>query len=656
MDPYLPASESYLQRSRGGPEAENIANFRSKYLFFNVIRFLLSTCLRYPSFISIKQLFHMQTSPATLPLLLLKNEILLLDHSELEECKTILKEPKSSYTTLVILVYCYYLIKNSYYIIWSAHTYPLQWDFFVAEHSANVDGWTQLACLKTNCTTMGGDSDDGESHLSRAWKEPILNKLLLLPSFRICLKKLALIYPPATDIGFLALFVYPSSNAILFTAGLLLPLIYWIIPTFNASIMFVLSPKLTRRLFVTKSRGFIRDLNESFVNFLHVDLSSVEHESHPKLVNYHLPSIYIRQYPCKRKLNPSSILPSIRTEWWRYQIVGAYRACYLFVIGGFVGFLVGSLLSINYFKAEKQALMIRFQEIMKASGCSMWIADDLGIIGEEIDLSRVDLSWKLIATLETLLLVITCSISLAAIIACYYLTVCELNCWLNELKESTKLLVELTSLLPEQSRKRETTMQLDLLQATEEALVEISESVGRSFRGRTHFKFGLLLITQKVVVGDNIGTIGDLFGSSLNTKVFYQMRSLSLVNLALTKVGSDPSMNAIDRDSVLEATISILMDRLYLSYHLFMDLVRHASKSIGALIILSNLMIYCLVVGAVIYSRYIANFSTFLFFYLIVCLSAVNLYMYHATNFHSNVSELNFERFTSTDQYGLNNL
>lgn len=514
--------------------------------------------------------------------------------------------------------YLIYFLRNVYFSWWS---YELQDGRRARATIYTTNGsvhYTQLGCLSTNCSTFGvQETEDGLPMR----QDDVAAQLLMLPLFRICHPRLSFLYPPATDMGKLALLLFPASNTFVLIYCIMLPIWQTIFKSSSDSVLFIMAPRLSRRLTMLRMRGSIKELNSPSLMKGSVYLPGEKHSS----AKFFPEPLFIT----RASLTP--LLPAIRTEWWRKSIVRAYFYSFVYLlIGALVGPVIFIIL-INEKKSDTRELMNRYQKYTGVHNCSILVQDR----GEEAPLlmQDINLDWQLAHSVEHFILGFLNVTGLTALLIYYYLNIGELTCWLRELEHNTLILVELTSLL---KCSRDTTFpgrpQTRMTPVPARTLAEMITYSISNFIMRTEFMFGAILRTRMLP-----GPSNTTLGPKLSNKISYQQLATDMIKIAVGGKGrSAVAHNA--SEGQLASIVCGQMEYLNVSYKLFLESIRAVSRSIESLLVASNLLIYGLILSGIFYAGVKASTSVFMINYILMCMCCATMYIYLAARFWSSVS------------------
>lgn len=476
-------------------------------------------------------------------------------------------------------------------------------------------------CITSNCSRLSKESQ-------------LFDDFTKIPMFAICNQKVNAFYAPITDgIGPVGLLIHYTFALFALMAGFILPLVLVITPNENESIMFVVAPEVTVQLVLNRGRKLLSDLSNSYIQYgsiwiyrmmrvqekYLIDISKHRQTNAP--ISAHKLHFDPKSY-LERVLKTSSLgsnlndelseyvrdcLPLIRSDWWRYRSAFVYcLASFLLLSGLFsYGFLCTLYFQFNI--GFKKDLLREFSIEMSNQRCALW-TDDENII----DLKHTDiLEWSFYSMVENISAIIGLFCNISTIITYYYLSHCELNCWLMELRTELTVAIEFIrfrDLLIKENRPSQT---------NKSATIKLKSDIIRQ-RCKEMIDVYLVFLIQKPMSRKRGPS-----KSKLDSKIACQEFAIDVLS----------NEQSLDVDSLVD-----LLEKLYISMRLFVDLVDEYSKNIALMVILINILEYTMAIGIVYISRQLTNFIFWPVFFVSYGLTGLALIISIPSNFHANVS------------------
>lgn len=600
-----------------------------KYMLFWLIRY---PCYQYDEFL--------QKVSA------LRGEI---SQKEFDEFASVSAGKGSSYhRTIMILLSLAYALKNLYVLYITLK----ELDFKDLSTNSSVmypiDADTYMtACVHNNCTQF---------------LRPHTGKTLDIrhyPVIPLCHPILQLFLPPTTWMGPYALIIHAMLGFIALILGVALPITQLYHPLKCETIMFLAAPVLTRDLMIEKVKNIYNTYRRSYVNYLECIEQKQMHRL-STLDNY-APITMDRRFSSKIKLqvqmerlrksqfgmdsgrrlfDPNGkresyrreyfvacsdqcerwnqfvidCLPCVRRLWWNSKAQNVFVRMFA-AFTSFIIFETGLILSDIIARTLKK---IREYQLyvgeMVSTGCRNWIMDGDRLVHlfEPSEL-HVNVNWFSIGDNLLLLFLLIIVPSLTAV---YYLMDCELTCWRLELQNQIYIMSEITRLQLLAKKLKQEQPDNDVRERPQHDMKERRRSlygfdpideIRQSTVTSEHFEYTIrfrnlflenhvlsLFVSKEIPYGRcDIDKTNEHRRSVLNGQIGLQQ-------------------TVIDMMSEVELTSSgyiILMEKMYISFRLFMEHVRHCSDTTPPLTFVTHFLSYGLIAISVWHSNLIEKFN-----------------------------------------------
>lgn len=586
--------------------------------FFKWFHRILFICSKHPSFQSL--------NPLSKPDMFFKNQASYLSVLERNELKDLTTEWHPSFSVALVCYNLLFVVRNFYYAWWSITLFQNRRPQTSQEDLADGLTQTRLACIQTNCSSLSFGEPDWNS------ADLIATQMMKLPLFRICNPKLSSFYSPAIFSGKSLLFLTTAHAILIGLMCIIYPTLNSAWKSHNESVMFIRAPTLTRRLNFVRMSRLVQDLSNSWKYNCWSScrqISSKGYSFQYSLTDYGISSRFNQKtlFTCQAKL--ASLQTTIRSSWWRRRIVRAYYYLTTFlIVFSSIGWLI-SYMIIDHFNSATSNHLKRLQNYINTQNCSVVVFEP---DEKPLNFNNINMEWNFTSILETLIYVIPPTATFITAIPFYYLTVYELEHRLLELKHSTLLLIELTSMLelshtslidtktsPQLSLETQTNF-IDLI--CEDFMTKIDSSCILDIRNTA----------EKSWPGYRNSEARPSFGSKIDIKISSQIFALESLKLCSLDIGKP------DYGGDLAILVCSRMEHLYLSYRLFSEAVRQASKSLSVSTSMGHMVIYGIILWGVYYIRLVENASELLVVYMFTSLCFLTIFTYLLASFHSNVS------------------
>lgn len=282
---------------------------------------------------------------------------------------------------------------------------------------------------------------------------------------------------------------------------------------------------------------------------------------------------------------------------------------------------------------------------MVRSGCRNWLMDGPNLI-RVIEPQDANVDWKLISISDNLLLIFLL-MTVPCLTSIYYLMDCELTCWRLELQNQIDLISEITRI------------QLIASRLKQKELASNSGPQPYDTKGRRQTLYGFDPIGEN---RDN-SVISEHFEYTMRFReIFLEHNKLGLLvfkSIPCRRYDGDVAKQhhrtvlngqiglqqvVIDMMSEVELTSNgylILMEKMYISFRLFMEHVRHCSDTTPPLTFVTHFLSYGLVIITVWHSNLIQKFN---YEHLLIVISSCSwsiILIALMSKFHASVSNFN---------------
>lgn len=540
-----------------------------------------------------------------------------------------------------------YAIKNLY-VPWVTVS-NIDFNNIYSYNSSNIrriDETTfQLVCIKTNCTQF---------LLTGTGKTLDIRHFPIIPT---CHPFMNLIYPPTTHLGPYAMFLHTLVSFVALLLGVVVPLHQLRYPCRSDSLMFVVAPRLTRSLMGLRVKELYLEYNDSLKSYLKAidDKNTFRSSSADRYLSIMRKRGYLNQIRHEIQLHFSEYkvsidsenclhmcwnelvedcLPIVRSSWWlaraRRILITVFSASIVsFLIEA--GLIVADVIQRSRLKILELSLM---EAEMLRSGCRPWveIAPNVKLV---LPPGLMRLNFNPLTLLDNGILLVLVMI-LPCLAANYYLVDRELTCWRLELQNQLRVLCEITRIHQLQSSlnlssgpemqlskkgntcPRHGTLSVDSLHNRKLG----RDSIYKQIFFECNSMDRLMFRTSPMERQDSRTEVGRFSRTELNGKVATQQVVLkALSELELT---SDSFLN--------------LLEKMYISFRLFMEHVRHCSDTTAPLAFISLGLSYGLVIIVVWHSRLMYQFSyEHMLVVVVTCVWSI-LITVLISNFHAKVS------------------
>lgn len=501
-------------------------------------------------------------------------------------------------------------------------------DFDVAEFKngsnvLRVDGDTvQVFCVQTNCTKFFSAHTEFTLDMRH------------FPLIPVCYPWLSRVSLPTVFMGPYGVLVSSLLAFWLFTTAVVMPSMGIIYSSQNDTLMFLFAPNLTRQLMISRAKAICEQINVSYKNYFRIFAAQEALKSHCACCPW---STYIvataDEQPSGKALTDSpninqshssriydsskfarACLPKVRTMGWHEKVSSVYINRYL-ILGGILAFesLVVNLDLIRRGIVASDEFT-RYGDQMAQSRCAMWYDN----VNQTLSLSSVlKVSWGLLHLVDTYLF---CSLYLPLLVfvpVLIWLMLLELDCWRIEFLEQLKCIVEITRLHQDdcsltmlyckdvtQANNRHSDRAYD---DPKRPAVILQPDYSSKLKDHTRSRYPLRPC--------HIST-------KLNGKIAVQRASLCM----LSESRFTPEMYVQS------------MEKLYISFRLFIQSVKHCSDASYPLSITTYLLTYGGILITVWHSKLYHNFGIEHILMVSLCMlwSAYTLTVF--SNFHAKVS------------------
>lgn len=572
-------------------------------------------------------------------------------------------------TILLVLVYVVYSIKNSIVPIRTLllfDHYNLESNIELVGGKTSPEQWLRSSCLVTNCTRLSKNRSLAED-------------LSKLPIFHLCTPYLDKIYSPITKLDALGLLLYATSTFSLLLLGSWVPVQQLLYPTSNETIMFITAPEATTRTMRVKARELLVELFVSNDNFCLnstekrnnfstkrrlIDRASVRNRSNgynpvtktqngPKRVTLDSDKplgIPVDSWVCRvsGKTNEQferiadDCLPTIRSNWWRHLTAQAFCQVLALTLATYATATVFVIALIQKKIYEKQDLLNEFANEIRQQNCLIlanfkrYNNDDLHgfIMGDEIQLSQLDLSWTGLALFQTGVLNLLPLFTVAIMFTYYFILICELICWINEIR----LYLIASLVVAQYFDSKHNDKPIDSLQGH----VKFSKLKCKHIN-ETEFKWFMFI--RKATYPNSKLFSFSLHNSQTNDALrihqfWSELQSGKCLGDNDNCVNWTIGQNSSQMSQYTETDIENL-EKVYINFRLFVEHIRGCTPGLmRILIIICYLLDYGSTLIAVGLSRRVRDFKKEPMVVVTVTLIVSNFFIIMAANFHANVSSL----------------
>lgn len=289
----------------------------------------------------------------------------------------------------------------------------------------------QFSCIETNCKKLTKSSS-------------LAQDMIRLPMLYICKPEYSSIYAPIIFLGSYGLFLQTIVSYEILIIGAGLSLMQYQFPLSCESLMFALTPNLKTNQIRIKLKDLFINLNSSLVNYKSIVLGQK-----PGDLVWARPKMLISKHKAKEDLDElvEDCLPVIRSNWWRSRLIklilltGLTIYCIYFCMG---------LLLLTHIDIElerRKALLQEMSHELIERNCSIWRSSSFKNQPiEYVHLEQMKVGWTIYSVLELTALVAQPVFAMIVELSYVYGSICELTCWLEEVKLQILLAIELAKL------------------------------------------------------------------------------------------------------------------------------------------------------------------------------------------------------------------
>lgn len=544
--------------------------------------------------------------------------------AELKECMELsIKRPCCLFSTVIFTIY---FIKNNFVVISSFlafdHYDPSRSLEEITYSSAGGGQYKpryRFGCIETNCTRLTNDSS-------------LAQDLSFIPLITVCEPRLNIFYAPSAYLDSFGLLLLTTVSFQVFVLGAGVAIMQYYFPLSCESLMFILAPTLIVNKIRNRLKILFVTLDKSFKNFKSIaadrrlDGGLCAHHSRDRFRSFRYqierPSIYHTDSDLENEELVEDCIPVIRSNWWRAKLVRLFMHSIVAIYSTVTAIASILFIYIYIMLMKKRAFLKEVADSMAEQNCFIWhpsSSQDRSI--EYINLDPAGAKWTLYSLVETSVIVSPPLIMMSATLVSFYVTTCELACWLEEVKLQIQLAIETGRL--------------------QGAMLREPNNIKPS-RAEVTTKFDLNMIRRKFKENTYLNSI-----SRVTTK---PMERRSIANAPNKAVVRTLDAKMAQQEFVLDSlatsrwnaqeSYAEMIKKVYISFRLIVDLVSCYSPHVVNSVIVSLIMNYGFAIIALWYSRQIRNFNLEPIT-LVLCawiFSAILILL--AAKFHANARKL----------------
>lgn len=541
------------------------------------------------------------------------------------------------------------------------------------------DNTYMTACLRNNCTQL---------------LRPHTGKTLDIrhfPLIPLCHPRVQALMPPTTYLGPYALIMHAMFGFIVLVLGVALPLSQLLSPLQCETLMFLTAPALTRDLMIERVKNIYESYRRSYENYL-VSVEQRQLHRLAALDNYaptttrrrcstataqirvqiqieRLRKAQLELAKGCRLLDPDAkrdahrneyfvacsdrcerwhqfvidCLPCVRRLWWHLKaqsvVVRMFAAFTAFILVE-MGLILSDIVVRT--RAKRREFELLSYELLR-SGCRQWIQVGAQVVYMVDPRVHDYVRWTLASVADNLILVVLL-LTVPSLTAIYYMMDCELTCWRLELQSQIDLMSELTrlQLLAGAMRRADATPEMANSGARRRSVYGFepiadgardARAISEHFEYTVRFRDIFLEHTR----------LGVFAFTSLPCRRYDKSAAAGAAHHRRSALNGRIGLQQVAIDMLSEVELSpngyvILMEKLYISFRLFMEHVRHCSDTTPPLTFVTHLLSYGLIVISVWHSNLIQKFN---YEHLLIVVSSCSwsvLLIGMMSKFHARVS------------------
>lgn len=292
----------------------------------------------------------------------------------------------------------------------------------------NKTNLRRFACLVTNC-----------NYLSPT--EPIEDNLARLPSFISCYPNLSQFYTPVAYLDH-----YGFASSLVASVGILVlgcmgPICGLVLSRENETMMFIVAPKLTRKIVLKEMGVIINGISDSLANFRKEIVFCIGRRSY--LAD--LASLKFKlQATEKTEEQMDLYLPLVRSNWWHAKCSSRVGLSFLLVVSNVILISVYLIIFIGLSIEAKHEDYRRRAEYMRSIDCALWADPQDDNRWQVVDLEQLYVGWTLIASVYTFTFMSQPLLNLVTLTNNFYMNSLDLAVWVADLRARLVLLNEMT--------------------------------------------------------------------------------------------------------------------------------------------------------------------------------------------------------------------
>lgn len=551
--------------------------------------------------------------------------------SEIKEYSSTSKTNQSHQFVLILIsYYALYSLKSAYYIHFTLNSidhYNLESNIKPVT-DGKLSNFITYSCLISNCSQLTEDSNN------------FAKDLWTLPIFSLCNQYIRSYYTPLVNLGSVGLMTNMFIVYFIFY-GSFIPIKQLISPIGNETLMFILAPNITRNQLkeklkeiksmfeFSKSMANTRNCQSIKLNVFREPIDSSHDDGEDDEDND------VTDYCQVSEEYIEDCLPAVRSDWWRHQMASIFCRVFVFFIIFEVIIGVWFVIFERHYIIWLTNTMHKYSTHMNKTKCSIWKQPDHletfhFSISSAIHLENFDFKWNLYGACEMVPVIFLPCIAIGTVLTVNYVINCELSCWLNEIRRNMLFAIEVArikSMKP--SRLPDWTIQ------RRDSIKQTTNSCGMAemrcrFIEDTYFRWCFFKLKPLARINRHSPGSGcPLLG---------QPHSLKVESCIAYEQLAD-QFYAIE-DTNATVALTVMLDKLFINFRLFMDLTNHCSENVASFVLISNMLAYGLTIICVYLNRKIYDFSVYIIFALAFFQLMIVAFISISSNFHAEAKRL----------------